>query len=406
METLKFLFTSSFYPPYHIGGDAVHVRYLAEELANRGHEVHVFHSLDAYETKKTRSKAQEEQDAVFTHPVETILSRSAYEAYVFGGSRVITGKFRALVDEVKPDIVHHHNISLLGHSILRKRGSYLNLYTAHDYWLICPQSNLLRDNQVCETSSCVLCGLTNRRPPQLWRYLASFKKSVGSVDVLIAPSNYVRRRITERFAIQAITIPNFVPKPPTQARSSGFSNFFLFAGTLEKHKGILRLVENWEQLAEHDSSRLIIAGEGPLRKEVRKLIKHLEPKPSVLLLGWTNRNRLLALLSDARALIVPSISPENAPLVSLEALSVGTPIIGSNRGGLPEIVSRLDPRLVFSWEEDGGLVRAFNFLNSNYESLKEKAIQTYTVFFSPDVYLKSYAKLVAMRPNQPGNMLP
>ena len=52
MDSLKFLMTCSFYPPYHVGGDATHVEYLAKELAKRGHEVHVFHSLDAYKIKR------------------------------------------------------------------------------------------------------------------------------------------------------------------------------------------------------------------------------------------------------------------------------------------------------------------------------------------------------------------
>ena len=46
--------TSTFYPPYHIGGDAVHVKYLAEELAKRGHEVHILHSIDAYNVKRKK----------------------------------------------------------------------------------------------------------------------------------------------------------------------------------------------------------------------------------------------------------------------------------------------------------------------------------------------------------------
>ena len=52
METLKILFPTSFYPPYHLGGDATHVKYLAEELAKKGHEVHVLYSLDAYQIKR------------------------------------------------------------------------------------------------------------------------------------------------------------------------------------------------------------------------------------------------------------------------------------------------------------------------------------------------------------------
>lgn len=154
METLAFLLTSSFYPLYHIGGDALHVSYLAEELAKRGHEVHVLHSIDAYRAKKRKAQDVGGSGAVITHPIATMLSRSAYEAYIFGESRATKGRFENLVDKIRPDIVHHHNISLLRHSILLKRGDYVNLYTAHDYWLICPHSNLFRrSNVVCETAS-------------------------------------------------------------------------------------------------------------------------------------------------------------------------------------------------------------------------------------------------------------
>ena len=44
METAKILMVSTFYPPYHLGGDAIHVKYLADELSKAGHEVHVIHS--------------------------------------------------------------------------------------------------------------------------------------------------------------------------------------------------------------------------------------------------------------------------------------------------------------------------------------------------------------------------
>ena len=44
METMKILMVSTFYPPYHLGGDAVHVKYLADELTKAGHEVHIIHS--------------------------------------------------------------------------------------------------------------------------------------------------------------------------------------------------------------------------------------------------------------------------------------------------------------------------------------------------------------------------
>ncbi len=395
METLTFLFTSSFYPPFHIGGDAVHVSYLAKELAKRGHEVHVLHSLDAYRVKKRPLPTARESNNVIRHPIETTLSLSAYAAYVLGGSGSISRRFSALIEEVRPDVVHHHNISLLGYDILLKRGDYMNIYTAHDYWLVCPQSNLLRrGGQVCETASCTFCGLYYKRPPQVWRHLKRFRNAIKDIDILIAPSNYLKTRITSRFPIKAVTIQNFAPTPPRRIDSSGFLNFLMYAGVLEKHKGIIPLLDAWIELAKHTGLKLVIVGDGMLKQEVHELIKKNGLESIVFALGWVDSCRMYALLKDANALVVPSISPENAPLVGLEALSVGTPVVGSNRGGLPEIVSKLDRRLIFSWEDSRDLVTVASFLQQNYDELRKRANKTYRQYFSPEVYLASYMKLL------------
>src|SRR3989449_4167043 len=70
METLRFLMATTFYPPYHLGGDAVHVQYLAEALAARGHEVHVEFSPAAYRLKRRgKPAAPATNDAAHVHPI-------------------------------------------------------------------------------------------------------------------------------------------------------------------------------------------------------------------------------------------------------------------------------------------------------------------------------------------------
>lgn len=86
--------------------------------------------------------------------------------------------------------------------------------------------------------------------------------------------------------------------------------------------------------------------------------------------------------------------PGKRSLGVTEAFSVGTPVIGPNRSGFPEIVSRVDGQLVFSLEENDDFLRAFGFLEQNYEGLRKKAILTYQQYFSPECYLTSYAKLL------------
>lgn len=115
METKTFLFTTSFYPPYHIGGDAIHVAYLSRELVARGHEVHVLHSVDAYRLKvKEKRASTEKNDGVHVHSCKSPFGRlSPLSAYAMGRS--------PYVEEISPEVAHHHNISLLGADALRNR---------------------------------------------------------------------------------------------------------------------------------------------------------------------------------------------------------------------------------------------------------------------------------------------
>jgi glycosyltransferase involved in cell wall biosynthesis len=396
MESLRFLLTSSFYPPYHVGGDANHVRYLAEELARLGNEVHVVHSLDAYRVKRKEFPKRCGSRGVVLHKIETRFSRSAYEAYVFGASHRITNNFRAIVREVKPDIVHHHNISLLGYEILERYGNYVNLCTAHDYWLICPQSNLLRNGrQVCDKGSCVFCGLFFRRPPQFWRYGSRFKRAIGQIDMLIAPSDYLRDRITREVPVRAVTIPNFVPNPPAQMSSSSrFGKFLIYAGMLEKHKGVLELLKAYKELAKNADVKLVIVGDGTLRHRLREAVVQNGLMGMVHLMGWVEHDSLYPMLKESAALVIPSIAPENAPLIALEALSMGTPVVGSDIGGLPEIVDKVDSRLTFSWCDPDGLRRALDYAIEHKSTLTEIAKDVFNHFYTPEKYLDRYVTLL------------
>src|SRR5438128_11200722 len=76
METRKFVMTAAFYPPYHLGGGARHVRYLAEALAAQGHEVHVEYSPAALALKRGRPDLDDAGDGgVVRHPIKAATGR-------------------------------------------------------------------------------------------------------------------------------------------------------------------------------------------------------------------------------------------------------------------------------------------------------------------------------------------
>jgi glycosyltransferase involved in cell wall biosynthesis len=385
LETLTFLQTSSFYPPYHLGGDALHVNYLAEELVKLGHKVHVLYSKDAYRVKRKKTDVLDNSTSVITHTIDTPLNYTAYSAYLLGESSRITKTFQSLVKTAKPNVVHHHNISLLGYPLLKKQTQYVNLYTAHDFWLICQQNNLLRNGEICTQSKCFWCNLKNARTPQLWRRGEKIGKLSKQIDLMICPSNFLKTKISERFSINMTVLPNFVPSPPKKIEPSGFFNYFLYAGLLEDHKGIMNLVRAFKE--SNVDAKLVVAGTGRLFNAIQQFIRIHDLEGKILLLGWVEHNSLYSLLKDANALLIPSICAENAPLSALEALSVGTPVIASNVGGLPEILQHVDRQLIYANKEALiSLLREF----SKEQYADEKLKTVYQANFSPQAYVKDY----------------
>lgn len=86
------------------------------------------------------------------------------------------------------DVIHFHNISLIGGPEVLSYGSALKLYTMHEYWLVCPMHVLFRNNrEACTQATCLSCSLAHRRPPQLWRYSGKLAEAIAHVDLFLAP---------------------------------------------------------------------------------------------------------------------------------------------------------------------------------------------------------------------------
>lgn len=386
---------SSFYPPYHIGGDATHVKYLSEKLVDMGHEVHVLHSFDAYKIKRGNQlplmKAEDKKN-LFIHTIKSpIRNFDPLMVYTLGNSPYVSKIFSQLIDDIKPQVVHHHNISLLGFNLLKARRDYTSVYTAHDYWLTCQTSNLFKyQKKICDVKNCHYCSIRSKRYPQFWRLFPNFNTAIQNLDLIISPSEYVKSQLHE-IPVNKIVIPNFVPEPPKNIPKYPIQKYFLYLGMLEKHKGILELLEIFKKSKNQLKSKLVVAGGGSLKPFILDYINRNSLADSVSFLGFVDSKTKYALYKNAIAVIIPSIWPENAPLVALEALSVGTPVIGSNKGGLPEILAKFDRQLIFNnWAD---LKNILLLLDTQNESRKIDK-KTFDTYFSPQVYVDSYLKAI------------
>ncbi len=389
METKKIVMTSTFYPPFHLGGDAVHVRYLSEELVRRGHEVHVVHSLDAYDLKSRGKRPRAERTDVITHPVETPMgSAGAALSFLTGQNRAAERVLRKVVSEVRPDWVHHHNISLLGHGVL-DIGKAPKLYTAHDHWLVCPRNDMMYlGKERCTSRDCTACSLRSGRPPQFWR-TEGLRASVDALGGAIAPSQYMAGVLKKDVGLESTVLPNFVPRPP-RVHGEDIPPHFMFAGVLEPHKGLDLLLRAY--VRSEAAAELHVAGKGSLGPMVDEYSRRTGGK--VRNLGFLSRDMLMPEVSSALCLASPSACLENSPLSCIEALSLGTPLLVSPNGGLPELVSG-PCGLVADLDEDSlaSALRMFEEQAELRSSLSFNALRRYEDVHTPELYIASYLQL-------------
>jgi glycosyltransferase involved in cell wall biosynthesis len=394
VETLRFLMVTSFYPPHHLGGDAVHVQYLAESLASRGHEVHVEYSPASYGAKRPldASSATTTASPVQVHPISGTSKLSIpAAAYLLGDSRTVDRFHGRLVRDIKPDVLHLHNISLLGLGVQGTDNGQPVLYTAHDYWFRCPRSDLLKNGQApCEVPTCYTCMIRSRRFPPPWR-----PTDVGSrldrIRCVIAPSAFMQRKAEGSFGCPVVHIPHFVPDANPLGRVDPPSSFYLYAGVFEKHKGVRELGQ--AALEYRGERRFRFVGRGSQESYLRSLSRVAGSHVDVR--SWASPEELREMYRNAAALFVPSVSNEISSLSAIEALSWGVPLLSTVRGGVPELLH--DGIAGDSFEPTpAGILQALSRFENRPEStrLRRAARTAYETYHRPETYLARYLDVV------------
>ena len=393
MQPLRFCMLTTFYPPWSFGGDAVQVRRLAHALADRGHEVTVVHSLEAYRAMAGGSGAA----TPGLHPgvrlvhIDTGAGVLSPLATQLTGRPLLSGRAIRRALDAPYDVLHFHNPSLLGGPRALALGGGVKLYTLHEQWLICPTHVLWKDKrEVCVDPHCTRCQLIYRRPPQLWRHSRLVARSVGQLDALIAPSRTsadLHARFADRVHIEHI--PHFVEEPPATEAYAGERPYFLYAGRLEPIKGVSRAIAAFRRRPPED---LLIVGSGTIADRLRREAADL---PNVHFLGWRSPGELSALYRGAVAVIVPTLGHEAFGLVALEAFAHGTPAVVPRFGALLELVEASGGGLTYA--DDDELHNALGRLAQD-ESLRAEAgrrgREAFLARWTPERHLDRYFRLV------------
>jgi glycosyltransferase involved in cell wall biosynthesis len=390
---------TTFYPPHHFGGDATYVYRLSNELAQRGHRVTVVCSPDAFHALGGSADVDPA-----SHPnvvVRRLESRPTVlgplVTYLSGRPGLRTGSLRRLFERERYDVVHFHNVSLVGGPGVLAYGDGTKLYTTHEHWLVCPMHTLWRlDRETCERPTCLRCTLAYRRPPQLWRYGSLLERSAREVDLYLSPSRFTIEMHQRRgFDRPMRHLPPFIPEAPAPETPAQVGDdgseppYFLVVARLEKLKGVQTLVELF---AGYDKAELLVVGDGTYGAELRRQAAGLE---HVRFLGSVPFYELASLYARAVAVIAPSVGYETFGMTTIEGFVQKTPAIVRDLGGLPEAV--IESGGGFTYRTQHELLEAMESLRSKPElraELGERGFQAYRERWSPEPHLKTYFELI------------
>jgi glycosyltransferase involved in cell wall biosynthesis len=304
---------------------------------------------------------------IYSFHFQPIISRENYKLKI----NTIDLSFKNSLNTYQPDIVHFHNLNTvitIGHFFVAKQMGFKVIFTPHLAGTICPKGDFIENdenpcNGFVEVKKCSSCFYNKNK---IKKILASFHFSLGSMSPLpitFKAINYINHKVWslhklnevcdevvaiapwiqntfKKNRVNSILIPTNIEvsrsnlKIPTER----IKNQIIFVGRAYPLKGLLFLLESLAKSPILSELKLkVICSKKEDTTYYRSCKKTFEK------LGFTDwsenlsRAEVMIEIGNSTLIIIPSLS-EVAPLVAHEALSVGTPILGSNISALTDII--------------------------------------------------------------------
>lgn len=398
---MKFLMVNKFLYPN--GGSETYMLKLGEHLQKLGNEVQYFGmehpdrcvSNNAEQYTGNMDFHSGSKLAKLTYPVKTIYSAEARE------------KISIVLNDFKPDVVHINNFNFqLTPSIIFAIKDYKKrinpdvkvLFTSHDYQLVCP-NHMMRNpntNENCEAciggkfinctkGRCIHSSLAKSLIGTLEGYIYNKNGVYKNIDRLICCSDFIRGKYETNplFKDKAITLHNFIDKKAPENISK--EDYILYFGRFSSEKGIDILLD---AACELPDIKFIFAGSGPLEEEINKL-------PNAENVGFKTGAELDSLIAKARFSIYPSVWYENCPFSVMESISLGTPVIASAIGGIPELIDDGKTGMLFEAGNKDELKSCIERLyndNALIESLQQNCSQN--DYLTINDYTEKYFEII------------
>lgn len=371
---MKILMINKFLYPN--GGSETYVFSLGKFLETQGHSVEYFgmehegrcvgNSVDAYTSDMDFHNANGIKK--MTYALKTIYSKEARK------------KIRKVLNSFQPDVCHLNNFNYqLTPSIIleikkwsKETGKDCRIvYTAHDYQLVCPNHmcnnpNTMKNCEKCLTGDYLNCtkgkcihGSTLKSfigtcEAKLWDMMKVYE----NIDTIICCSNFLKKKLDSNkiLAKKTVAMHNYLPKEKINSTElPEKKDYVLYFGRYSKEKGIETLIQACKELP---NIPFVFAGTGS-----EEMLNKIRELPNIKEVGFLSGENLETAIKEARFSIYPSEWYENCPFSILESQMVGTPVIGANIGGIPELIENMKTGILF---ESGNKANLINMIESLY----------------------------------------
>jgi glycosyltransferase involved in cell wall biosynthesis len=260
-------------------------------------------------------------------------------------------QFKNLLLKFKPDIVHVFAIYVTITPSILDACSELGVpvvMSCNDYKHICPNYRLFHHGKICEdckgkkfykavTNNCCKHSLAVSFVSALEAYYHEYKNIYRkNISAFLFESKFMMDKTAEFWSSHQVKM-EFLGKPFDATKyiaSNVTGNYILFIGRLSDEKGVDVLLKAMQQIPE---AQLKIAGGGEWSSHLKTLASNLK-LTNVDFLGPVFGEPLLDLIRNCKFVVVPSLWYENFPYVMTETFALGKPIIGSDKGGIPEYI--------------------------------------------------------------------
>lgn len=296
---------------------------------------------------------------------------------------------KQIIKEENIDIVHVHNtLNLISPAVYyaaRKMKKPV-IQTVHNFRLLCPGATFYRDGHICEdcVSKGLGCALKHKcyRGSFLQTLICVLSTKIHRWTGIYGKINYIcltefnKEKLLQLKGIQEKSVfvkPNFVDrKAEIKVKRK---DQFVFAGRLDKLKGIDILLTAWKEMGE-SAPKLVVCGTGPMDDWCKMYVR--ENNLNVEMRGYIPNEETLEIIGESRALILPTQLYEGFPMSIVEAFSVGTPVICSDLGNAGSVVDEGVTGNKFEAHNTEQLVSAVSRCSGMYESTLTEYIRKYT----------------------------